>query len=237
MLNLDINYKYYFSSDEKDTILMLHGWGCKGDIFKQHVDNLQDKYNILIVDLYGFGQSIDPKPFFDTYEYAVQIYLLLYRLGLGKVHVLAHSFGGRLALILSSLFDIEITNMVLTGCAGLKVKHSLGYYIRVGLYKLCKRLGLYLDSGSRDYNSANSIMRKVLTRVVNQNLDYLLYRIKSKTMLVWGKMDKETPMYMCSKLHKNITDSSVMLINSGAHFCIFTHTYLCNNKIKEFLEL
>ena len=63
MLNLDINYKYYFSSDDKNTILMLHGWGCKGDIFKQYVDNLQDKYNILVVDLYGFGQSIDPKPF------------------------------------------------------------------------------------------------------------------------------------------------------------------------------
>ena len=77
--NLELNYTHIINKDSNQTVLFLHGWGCDGNIFKQYVENLQDKFNILVLDLYGFGQSIDPKPFFDIYEYAIQVYLLLKR--------------------------------------------------------------------------------------------------------------------------------------------------------------
>ena len=194
--------------------------------------------NITFFDLYGFGQSVDPKPFFDIYEYAIQIYLFLQSKNINKVEILAHSFGGRIAIILSSIFEINVTKLILTGCAGIKPKYNCVYYFKVFLYKLKKRFykTQYIGKfGSNDYRSSNNIMKRILTKVVNQHLDYLINYIQARCLLIWGGKDKDTPVYMLKKLKKQIMCCKVIVINKASHFCIFTHSYLCKNKISEFL--
>ena len=106
--------------------------------------------------------------------------------GLNEINIIAHSFGGRIAMILSYCFNINVKKMVLTGSAGLKPRRSLKYYYKVLMYKIKKHIFKNFHSkGSNDYNNASGVVRIVFVKVVNQHLDYLLYNIKSKIFLVW----------------------------------------------------
>ena len=238
MQNFPFFYTYYPQKGVDKTLIMLHGWGCSGNVFKNYIDELNKNYNIFVIDFYGFGQSIDPKPFFDTYEYALQLFLFLQKKGIKELSIFAHSFGVRVAVILSSLFDMKIDKLLISGGAGIKPKYSLRYYVQVWLYKLKKKIWvLGTEYGSRDYVSCDGVLRKVFVRVVNQHLDYLLYNVcASKVLLVWGQKDRDTPMRFYQKFLKNIFNSRGFVIKNASHFCVFSHIYLCKNKVIEFFD-
>jgi len=230
----DIKYNIFNNLSDK-YIIMLHGWGCNKEIYREYVSLLKNDYNIIVFDLYGFGQSDDPKLFFDIYEYTLQIYLFLVKNNIDTVDIIAHSFGGRIAIILSSIFDIKVNKMVLTGCAGLKPRYNVMYYIKVLVYKITKKFKIKNKLGSVDYRLLNGNLKMVFVRVVNQHLDYLVKSIKSKVLFVWGKEDKDTPLYMFNRFTRFLPKSKRLLLIDSAHFCMFKHSYLCKNKVREFL--
>ncbi len=209
------------------TIVYLHGWGLSGNSFDKILSYIGD-VSYVKLDLLGFGRSSEPEEYFDVYEYAYQIFLLLKKLGIKNIVFVGHSFGGRLAIILSSVFDIDVKNMVLTSSAGL-IGFNLIRWLKIKIFKFKKslvNLGILnkknlIKSGSKDYLNASKIMRKVLVKVVNQDLTFLLKNINVKVYLVWDKKDKETPLWICKKLNKNILNADTIFYKTGGHFVAF----------------
>ena len=229
----------------ENTVLFLHGYGGSINSFLPVAENLMKTHKVVLVDFYGFGQSPYPNAILDTYDYAVQLYLKLKQLKIEKLSIVAHSFGGRIALILSSLFDVKIEKLVLVSSAGLKPKRSIIYYYKVYKYKLFKKLskvGLikksYLNTfGSDEYKKLNNLQKQSYVKIVNQNLFYLLKYINASTLIVWGTKDKSTPIYMAKCLNKNILNSGLVLFENGSHFsylenfsqfCAVLHSFLNN---------
>lgn len=223
---IDFNYEYN-NTGSKITILFLHGWGLSGNSFDKIISNL-NSVSYIKLDLCGFGNSDMPKDYFDVYEYAYQIFLLLKKIRVKSVMIVGHSFGGRLAIILSSVFKINIKNLVLTSSAGL-IKFDLNKYMKIMVFKLVKILvdfkilpvKILNHFGSRDYKNARGVMQKIFTRTVNQDLSFLLHKINVSTYLVWDKKDKDTPYWICRKLHKCINNSNLIFYNNGGHFVAF----------------
>ena len=114
---LKLNYDYV-NRNTPMTYVFLHGWGCSKNYWNKVIAKLNE-VSILNIDLFGFGESEDPYDYFDTYEYAYQIFLLLKKLGINKIVLVGHSFGGRLSILLSSIFDVDVSVCVLTSSAGL----------------------------------------------------------------------------------------------------------------------
>ena len=102
----EMNYEFVNNNTEL-TVLFLHGWGLSGKSFDAIINRMK-QVSYIKVDLFGFGNSEEPKSYFDVYEYAYQIFLLLRKNNVNKVVIVGHSFGGRLAIILSSIFDIDV---------------------------------------------------------------------------------------------------------------------------------
>ena len=42
--------------------------------------------------------------------------------------------------------------------------------------------------------------------------------IKNSTLLVWGKNDDDTPLYMAKIMKKNIPDSGLVVLENAGHF-------------------
>lgn len=226
MLKICYEYKSKLGTP---TIVFLHGWGMSGSSFDGIINRIVGECSVLKIDLYGFGQSQEPLDYFDTHEYAYQIFLLLKYLKIDNVILVGHSFGGRLGILLSSMYDINISGLILTSSAGLN-RFSLKKYLKVKRYKFVKYLVAkklinvkYLNGfGSTDYMNARGNLRDVFTRVVNQDLRKFVSKIKVKNvMLVWDKKDKETPYWICKKLHRKIQNSKVVLYRMGGHFVAF----------------
>lgn len=234
---IKIHYEYKNFSSKK-TVVFLHGWGLDGDSFNSIIKRVK-AISTVKIDLCGFGLSDKPKEYFDTYEYAYQIFLLLKKLKVKNIVLVGHSFGGRLAIVLSSKFNINVEYLILTSSAGIN-KFNLKVWFKIKFYKILKCLNKFnLISnkfveccGSTDYKNASKLMQKILTKVVNQDLKFLLKFIVAKVLLVWDKKDRDTPYFICKTINKHVKQSKIILYNKGGHFVAF-----CNiNKFTELLN-
>jgi pimeloyl-ACP methyl ester carboxylesterase len=91
-----------FRKGSEESILFIHGLGCSKDSFKD-VWNFSEfkNYTILTFDLLGFGDSSKSKEFSYTMEEHAEICaLLIEKLKLDEVHVVGHSMGGAIGLLL-----------------------------------------------------------------------------------------------------------------------------------------
>lgn len=235
---------YEISGEGEKTLVMLHGWGVDGKYFSQVEKQFNTKAKCLIVDFYGFGKTSEPPDYFDTYEYAYQLFLLLKKLGVGKIVLVGHSFGGRVAIILSSIFDIDICGLVLTSSAGLN-RFSFARYIKVQRYKFLKRLSKYgivckeklTKFGSDDYKKLSENLKAVFKKIVRQDLGYLLHKISVPTKMYWAKDDRETPYWMCKKLNKKIKNSSAVVAKNGGHFVYIKRGYGFKRELDGIIDL
>ncbi len=178
------NLDYNLIGDVEPAIVLLHGWGLDKSYFEKLVPKLHRNQKIISLDFFGFGKSTKPQIYFDTYEYAYHVFLLLKKLNINSVILVGHSFGGRVAIILGSVFGVNIKGMVLTSSAGVDNKNFL-VRIKILTYKITKVLcdkkilsRKWLDKkGSIDFKNADSNLRRVLTKVVRQDLKFLCFRL------------------------------------------------------------
>jgi len=218
-------------------VLFLHGWGCDGSIFNAFINDMAKHASVVTVDFPGHGKSGEPAEPWGVPEYANQVYGLLKELKLERVHIIAHSFGGRVALWLSSHYPQLVDKMVITGGAGLRkpdagkpTKKQLQYkrlkamVNAMGKIPFLKGLVDVLQEklvqkyGSPDYKRLNPNMRKTFVKVINQDLTEYLPQIKASTLLVWGSVDTETPLWMGQKLEKEIPDAGLVVFEGRTHF-------------------
>lgn len=211
-----VNFKLV--GEGKKTTLLLHGWGCDGEIFSPLINHFENR-RFVVLDFPPFGLSDPVNGEWNIYTYASMVMSLCQHLKLQKFDILAHSFGGRVAILIASLVPEQVENLVLVGSAGLRPKPSLKRFIKIREYKIKKRLGFNVERyGSADYKKLDDETKKVFVSIVSENLKNYCPRICAKTLIVFGERDKDTPVYMAKKLHKLIKNSSLVILKDAGHF-------------------
>ena len=210
---------------------------CLLSIFPFIEKGLSEQADVLTVDFPGHGQSSEPPQPWGVPEYAEQISALLESLSISRVRVVAHSFGGRVAIYLASHHPERIDQMVLTGAAGIRKpltetqkKRQARFKRMNAMLNALKRFGLLRTAverwqdalrrryGSADYVRLNENMRKTFSRVVSQDLYPFLKDIQAPTLLIWGSEDTETPLWMGEQMEKAIPDAGLVVFEGRTHF-------------------
>ena len=231
----------YFTKEEKGekALLFLHGWGCDGSVFAQLASQLN--CNNYLIDFWGFGKSDLPNEAWGVEQYADQLKHFCDQQGIKRFCVVAHSFGARVAIVFASKYPDMVEKLLICGGAGLK-RESIKRWLRVRRYKLAKRLSKFgifcksLPQGSADYQATEGVMRQTFVKVVNQDLSCFARRVACPTLLVWGKSDVDTPLWMGKKYNRLIKRSSLVVLNGG-HFVFLQHPAQFCNVVKCFLEI
>ena len=217
-------------------VLLLHGWGCGASAMRRIFDCFAALgRDVTAIDFPGFGKSFTPPETFTVFDYADYTQSVIEKLELKKPDVIAHSFGGRVAIILAS--EGKINRLVLTDAAGLKPRRGLKYRFKVTLFKLKRKLGIEdKNAGSEDYRSLSPEMKRVFTAVVNAFLDDYLDKIKCPTLLIWGSKDRDTPIRMAKKMEKHIPDCGLAVFDNCGHFCFQEEPLRFNAVVTEFFK-
>ena len=218
------NYKdaevfYEFRNGESNNpVILLHGWGRNCEDFADLI-KFYPHISFLVVDFPPFGKSSKDIEGWGLLTYADMLTSLCEKLNIRSAILVGHSFGGRIAIIVSATNCTLAQKCILIDSAGIKPKRSVGFKIKRFNYKLRKFFHLkqkYL--GSSDYQVLSPAMKKTFIDIVNTPLDKYAKKIKAKTLIVWGKNDNETPLYMAKKLLNFIPDSTLKVIEKGTHF-------------------
>ena len=215
----------------------MHGYLSSGKSFYKQIEYFKNNFNVYYPDLTGFGENkFMPYPY-SLSDYAKEVYDYIKENGLKNPCVIAHSFGGRVATKLASEHTELFSKMVLCGSAGLKPKLTFKKAIKKGAFNILKkfvpkeRLSRFY---SKDYNALPSVMKESFKLIVSEHLDGVLEKIKTPTLVVYGKHDKETPPYMAKRFNKGIKNSLILELNAG-HFCFIDKPHEFNMEVKEFL--
>lgn len=230
-----VDYRFIGKEGERVTLL-LHGWGCDGDEFESIVTKFPDRY-FLTLDLPPFRNSGKVNENWNMFTYANMVISLCEHMKISDCDILAHSFGGRIAIIISALRSELVNSLVLVGCAGLRPRFSLKRYIKVKKYKLKKRLGKNTDNmGSEDYRRLDEATKKVFVSIVNENLRDFCSKIKAESLIVCGENDKDTPLYMAKKLSRLIKNSKLVVLKDAGHFAFLDSPLVFYKEIDKFWE-
>ena len=100
-------------------LLLLHGLGCDHTTWLPVVAALSRRYTVIAPDLLGHGLSAKPRADYSVGGYANGVRDLLTVLGIDKVTVVGHSFGGGVAMQFGYQFPERTERMVLVAPGGL----------------------------------------------------------------------------------------------------------------------
>lgn len=225
-----------------NALLFLHGWGCSGEIWKNQREFFAKNYRVITVDLPGFGNSPPPQKAEDSHYFAEEIYAILKALDIKKVLLVGHSFGGKIALLLTAKHPEIVSALVLVSSTGV-LRNRLKNFVKKCLYKTAKllaKIGL-IDKeklqrgGSADFKASQGVMRGVLCKIVKEDVLKQARLLCCPTLLIWGKDDGETPLKSGKKLEKNIKNSALVLCGKG-HFPFLENPFHFNLLLAEFLK-
>ncbi len=109
---LEVSAKLKGSSDE--LILFIHGLGCSKESFDAAFEFPDlDDFRLLAVDLVGYGRSSRSPAFSYTMEDQAEILrLLLDGMNPAKIHIVAHSMGGAVGLLLAEKIEGPLVSFV-----------------------------------------------------------------------------------------------------------------------------
>lgn len=220
---MDVNVNYKFNDINSDTtIVLLHGWGQKIEMMEPIGNRFRNKFNVLILDFPGFGESEEPKEVWGVYDYVDCLRKLIESLELSKIILVGHSFGGRVALVYSSKYKVEkLVCLASPYCKELqKLPLKNRIYKRLKKIKCLTWLARLMQNrvGSTDYKNASEVMRGVLVKTINFDLSEDVKKIKCPTLLIWGSLDTAVPLKRAYELEKMINDSAVIVYEGATHY-------------------
>ena len=109
----------FVKAGEGPALLLLHGLGCDRTTWTPVLEALASRYTVIAPDLLGHGLSAKPRADYSLGGYANGMRDLLTVLGIEKVTVVGHSFGGGVAMQFAYQFPERTERMVLVAPGGL----------------------------------------------------------------------------------------------------------------------
>ena len=172
-------------------------------------------------------------------DYAFWLEKFMDGLKLCRPHVIAHSFGARVAFKLLSNRGELAEKLIICGGAGLVKPRSKQYLKRVNAYRRIKKLFPKFAEkhfGSEEYRALSPMMKESYKLIVNEDLRECAKKIKCPTLLLYGENDTVTPPNEEGEIFHNLIEGSKLEILSGGHFGFCEYPLIYNQKIYEFLE-
>lgn len=219
-------YKSYYEtygSDKCDPLVLLHGWGVDSKIFDNIINDLN--YYIIKIDFLGFGLSSDPILPLSLEDYVSQVEQTINFLKLKNITMLGHSFGGRVAIKYNYYYNLN--NLILVDSAGIK-RRNISLKLKIIKYKILKKIyyifskkkynKLIKTSGSRDYKILSPIMKQTMNKVIKVDLKKYCKKNRTKTYILWGINDDETPINDGYTFYNLFFNSKFITFYKSGHF-------------------
>ena len=218
-------------------LVFLHGYLATKESFFPQIEYFSRFYRVTAFDFPGFGGS-DPIPAaWSVGDYAAWAEQFLKEEGIVFPLVIAHSFGGRVAVkcLAKGLFD----RAVLCGCAGIVPKRTLRYYAHVYTYKFVRKIApMYAKThfGSPEYRTLSPLMRESYKKIVNEDLREEARQISRPVLFINGEKDTATPP-SSAKIYQNCVAGSKRIIMRGCgHFAHLDDPLAFNLAAEEFFD-
>ncbi len=234
-------------------IVFLPGWGRTKSDFDPLGKMLEERVPetaIVQLDLPGFGGSPMPTSAgVNIPEYVEILDGFFQKLGIRNTVLVGHSFGAKIAVAYAARHSENVEKLVLISAAGVSKKmlrariarllSSIGRLMSAGfqdavLLRRTRHLARRFFAGS-DYRLSPPFLRETLKKNFAYDITPDATRVKTPTLLVWGKDDVITPLRDGTRYQSLIRDSRLEALTGCGHFPFLKYPEKCADLIASFL--
>lgn len=233
----------YVRKGQGPSIILIHGLASSVYSWSEVIGPLSEKFDVVALDLPGFGGSSQPADLsFDDLPRAVLG--LMDALGISNAHLVGHSMGGAVALLLAARQRDRVGRVVVLDSAGFNLgPDERPFMVRVLAWRAtglaARRLPvrrfltgatlrhLFQDetrvTGERidEYVApllrpgALEAVRSLLLSRVDEGFEADLGSIQAKTLVVWGRFDPWLPESHADRFVARIKGSRKVVLETG----------------------
>tara|TARA_R110000868_G_scaffold207948_1_gene457052 strand:+ start:6221 stop:6997 length:777 start_codon:yes stop_codon:yes gene_type:complete len=233
----------YFEGGKGEPLVFLHGAGGlqAGDPF---FAKLAEKHHVYAPLLPGYGDSEECTQIRDMLDVTLHTADVVDALGLKDPILVGHSMGGMIACEIAALAPSTVSRLGLICPAGLWLDdHPIPDLFAMLPYEMPQYLFHDVEAGTKlmtagvalddpEWLKGFLIMNarqmgmagKILFPIPDRGLSQRLYRIKAKTVLVWGDGDKLIPPAYAHAFKKAIAGAELVSIAEASHMVTIEKT-------------
>ncbi|HUC95353.1 MAG TPA: alpha/beta hydrolase [Candidatus Saccharimonadia bacterium] len=243
--DMSVNYQI---KGEGRVIVLIHGWGVSSENLNVLSTNLARDYQVVSLDLPGFGLSTMPSGVWGLNDYAKFLKAFISKLELSVYSFVGHSNGGSILIYAVASSYLTCKKLVLLGSAGIRNTQK---FRRRALYVTAKvgKLPLMLMP-SRASKSLKTNFHKIIgsdvdvtpemiesyKKIVRHDLSGEASKIQTPTLLIYGSNDKDTPPAFGEKYHNLLKTSELKIVNNAGHFVFIDQPAITLELIRTFLK-
>lgn len=237
----------YSVSGNGKKLLILHGWGDDISTYPELIKYLSDKYQVIAVDLPGFGGTKISADNYNLSKYATFVQDFLKKINSEDIYMLlGHSNGGAISVKAISENKVHPIKLVLVGASGIRNPDSARLRALRLVTKTAKvitsplpkktqetiRKNLYTKIGS-DY-LVNESLKTTFSEIVTEDIREDMKNVNQPTLLLYSDDDDRTPFTYGETFHEILRDSTLEILHGGGHFLIHSDPKQIADRIKDF---
>ncbi len=245
--------RYLEEGDSKKNVILLHGLGGSAERWLKVIPLLSSKYRVIAPDMIGYGHSDKPSVDYTIEFFAKYLSGFINSLGLSKTVLIGSSLGGQVAAECAGSNDI-IEKLILVAPSGAMKRSNptMDAYMMAALYPnlTSARIAFEMMSGTgtvdedtvnnfvermRSPNAKLAFLSSVLS-VKNSQIRDSLQKIKTPTLLLWGKEDKMIPIENAQEFIGSIRNCKFRELNGIGHLPHVEDAGLFVQSVFEFLN-
>ena len=218
--------------------MLLHGYMSCKEVFFSQINYFSKYYTVTAIDFLGFGESSPLTKPFSVGDYAKWTEEVLLALNIRRPHVIAHSFGCRVALKMAEGRGQVFDKILLTGPAGVILNRGFTYHCKVKAYRLIRKIApKFAESkfGSAEYRALSPIMKESYKKIVNEDLRDVASRVENEILILQGRSDTTTTRQE-AEVYKRVMKHARLRFLDGGQFAFLENPTVFNLLAEEFLN-
>jgi len=225
----DGEFSFQETTGAKDgAIILLHGLMGALSNFGGLVDYFANSHNVVFPFLPIFEMPLRKLSVMGLVDYVDRF---IEHQGYTNVHIVGNSLGGHIAQLYVLRRPEKVRSLTLTGSSGLFENAMGSTFPKRGNYEYIKQKteDVFYDSkiATKEYvddlyetvNNRSKAIRIITTAksAIRHNLSDKIHEILCPTLLVWGREDGVTPLFVGEKFSELIPNSQLSIIEKCGH--------------------
>jgi pimeloyl-ACP methyl ester carboxylesterase len=230
----------YYEGGSGQPLVFLHGAGGL-DLDHDFLNALAQKFHVYAPLVPGYGDSEECAELRDMLDFTLHTWDVVESLGLKDPLLAGFSMGGMIASEMAAIAPNDVSRLALIAPTGLWLEeHPVADFFSMMPYELPKYLFHDEVAGAKAFQAGGDMSDpkflksflvqnarqlgaagKILFPIPERGLSSRLYRIKAKTLLIWGEGDKLVPPVYANAFQRAIPRSDVVMIPQAGHVVPF----------------
>jgi pimeloyl-ACP methyl ester carboxylesterase len=217
-------------------LVFLHG---AGGLLPENpfLDALAARYHVLAPEWPGHGESTGDERLDDMLDFTLHGWDVVEALEVERPHLVGHSMGGMIAAEMACLAPRDVGALVLVAAAGLWLDaHPIPDLFALPLHEFPEHLfhdvsrGLALLTAGVQADDPQSVRQfyiahsrrlamagKILFPIPNRGLAGRLYRLRARTLVLWGAADRMIPPVYAQRWGELIPGARIEMVPGAGH--------------------